>query len=92
MRLALDDQLAVCGRLISFQATEMLTMRTLQLFALLPWVPYALALGSDSALMTAGLSIVLQCVALWTNHAKQFFGGEEEKEGAPPTRMGKKVD
>ena len=75
--------IAVCGRLISFQATDMLTMRTLQLFALLPWVPYSLALGSSSALMTAALSIVLQCVALWTNHGRQLLGGEKEKEEEP---------
>ena len=46
----------------------MFTVRMIQLVALLPWVPYAVALGSQSALATAVLSIVLQCLAIWNNH------------------------
>ena len=59
---------AVAGRLFSFSQKDMFTVRMIQLLALMPWVPYALALGSMSALATAVLSIVLQCIAIWTNH------------------------
>ena len=59
---------AVAGRLFSFSQKDMFTVRMIQLVALLPWVPYAVALGSQSALATAVLSIVLQCLAIWNNH------------------------
>ena len=66
---------AVAGRLISFQATDMLTMRLIQLVALLPWLPYAHALGQSSAMLTALLSIVLQLVALVSQHSLAELGG-----------------
>jgi hypothetical protein len=59
---------AVAGRLFSFSQKDMFTVRLIQLLALIPWVPYAVALGSQSALATAVLSIVLQCIAIYTNH------------------------
>ena len=61
---------AVAGRLISFQATDLQTTRLIQLVALLPWIPYAVALDQSSALLTAVLSIVLQLYAIWNSRAK----------------------
>ena len=59
---------AVAGRLFSFSQKDMFTTRMIQLLALTPWVPYAIALGSQSALATGVLSIVLQCLAIYANH------------------------
>ena len=53
------------GRLVSFQATDMLTMKLIQLVALTPWLPFAIAIDSFPALLTAILSIVLQVVGIW---------------------------
>ena len=71
---------AVAGRLISFQATDMFTMRIMQLLALMPWLPYALALGQASALLTAAASILLQLVAVWSNHSAQILGRDKKKK------------
>ena len=73
---------AVAGRLFSFSQKDMLTVRMIQLMALTPWVPYAVALESESALATAVLSIVLQCLAIWTNHYSAASKAAAKKEKA----------
>ena len=81
---------AVAGRLVSFQATDMFTVRMIQLVALLPWVPYALALEQTSALLTAILSIGLQLLAIWSNHRAQLLGGGQPAVEKKETKKKKK--
>ena len=59
---------AVAGRLFSFSLKDMFAMRMMQLLFLTPWIPYAIALDSQSALATAVLSVVLQCIAIYNHH------------------------
>ena len=74
--------MAVAVRLFSFSQKNMFTMRMIQLLALSPWVPYAIALDSQSALATAVLSIVLQCLAIYTNHYSAASEAAAKKEKA----------
>jgi hypothetical protein len=69
---------AVATRLISFQF-DGLTMRMIQLLALMPWIPYAVILDSTPALMTVLLSVVLQLLAIYTNHLSAAAQRAEKK-------------
>ena len=73
---------AAAGRLVSYQMQDMYAMRRLQLVALTPWVPYAIALGQSSSLLTAVVAIVLQAIALWSNHSAQILGRGKEAVAA----------
>lgn len=73
---------AVAGRLASFQASDMRTMRLVRLVSSTPWVPYAIALESYSALSTGVVSITLQLLTI----IRIDFRGSKQvsaKDGAP---------
>ena len=63
---------AICGRMLAFRATDEFVMRLLLPAALLPWIPYSVALGSYSSLLAALLSIALGVVALLRFHGKEL--------------------
>ena len=70
---------ATGGRLLSYQIEDMFRMRLVQLLAYYPWVPYALAYGSNSMLMTALLSIALQLFGIFKHHPDLFKAKVEDK-------------
>ena len=70
---------AVGGRLLSYQASSMLKIRILQAAALLPWFPYAIALGNSAALLTACLSMFLCVASILRYHADDIFNPSKAK-------------
>ena len=56
--------LAVAGRLVAFQASNMARTRLGCMIALLPWIPYSLKVGSNSSLVNVCLSMTLQAIAI----------------------------
>ena len=55
---------AIGGRMLAFQATDVQTMRWLAIVAMIPWIPYSVAVESNSSLLTCFLSMGLTLLTI----------------------------